>query len=103
MRGKGCGAKREWTRDDKGRQLLPIDYLSPRPIVTTGNSRVVRCAAGFASLGLLVLIAYIFWQSRHIREWILAIAAAGGGACYCLLIALDIAGRKRTDILRRVK
>ena len=83
-----------------------IDYQRPSEVVGVGSSRIVRVVAALVAMLLVLLIVYWVMKSREtlggIKDWILPIAAAGGGACYCILIALNIVGRTRTKADRDV-
>jgi hypothetical protein len=78
-----------------------VEYRQPTSAADFGSSRVVRVAAGLVAVGLVFVIVYFLRESRRtlggIMDWILPIAAAAGGACYCTLIALNIAGRKKAN------
>jgi hypothetical protein len=79
---------------------VTIGYRSPQTSSTFGSTIWVRVAAGFAAVGLLGAIVHFLLRSREtlggVYDWILPISAAAGGAAYCVLIALNIAGRKKT-------
>jgi hypothetical protein len=84
---------------DERDKPLSIEYQSPRTVRETGNSPLVRCIAAGVFVMLVALIVHFAIESRRtlggIDDWALPIAAASGGACYCFLIALNIAGRKK--------
>jgi len=84
---------------DQSNKPLIVEYRQPPSFVSVGNSPAVRIAAALVTVLLGLLIVHFLMESRRtfggIMDWILPIAAAAGGACYCTLIALNIAGRKK--------
>lgn len=89
--------------------MLPLEYASAPARRVTGSSRTVRIVAAVAALVLLAIAGDFVLRSRQtlggMSDWIAPIAAALAGSAYCVLIALNIAGRTvpgRVSWLRRI-
>jgi hypothetical protein len=92
--------------DPNNNRPLLIDYESVQEDRTIGSSPFVRIVSGTAAVGLLGLIGYFIACSRRtlggLDDYLMPIVAALGGACYCSLVALDVAGRTKPRPVDRI-
>ena len=86
---------------------LPLEYQAPGASTDTPNPVIVRIVAAATAVALLVVVGYFLMRSQYtlggIDDWILPIAAAAGGACYMVLVSVDLAGRRRPRRINTVR
>lgn len=74
-----------------------LDYRPPAADSLPGATRPARIGAACFALILVVMIAYLYAQSRHSFDGMFAfipsIAVAFGGIAYCLLVAFGLIHR----------